>query len=363
MKHEQTRAGKIASILFFILVAFGFIMLASAGIVDGQKKFDSSYFYPLHQAFFGLIPGLLLYYVFARYDYDKWRKWAVPILFVTIGMLVAVFIPGIGVGIRGAQRWLDFGIATVQPAEFLKLSLVLYLAAWFAKRNESAKSLASYVPFFTVLGCVALLLVLQPDFGTLGIVVLIGLTMYFFSGVSIKHFAVFIAIALVMLVVLSLAAPYRFNRIKTFLDPQSDKQGSSYHINQALISMGSGGLFGLGYGQSRQKFNYLPEPAGDSIFALMVEEIGFAGGIAFLILLCLFLLSLLQIAQQTNDLFGRLFVLGVVAWIGGQAFVNIAAISGLIPLTGVPLPLVSYGSSSLVSIMAAMGIVRNVGRV
>ena len=228
----------------------------------------------------------------------------------------------------------------------------------FARKGE--RSVVSLIPFLLVLGAAAALLVLQPDFGTLGIVIIIGLAMFFFSGATFKHFFVLILVMLVLLGGLAVAAPYRFNRIKTFLNPHEDKQNTSYHINQALISIGSGGVWGLGYGQSKQKLGALPEPVGDSIFAVIVEEMGLVGGLALTGLFTIYLFALLQIARQTSDSFGRLVVLGIAVWIGGQALINIAAISGIIPLTGVPLPLISFGSSSLVSLMGAMGIIKNI---
>ncbi|MEK7615808.1 MAG: putative lipid II flippase FtsW [Patescibacteria group bacterium] len=346
--------------LFFVLIIFGLVMLASAGVVEGQKKFDDSYYYAKHQLLFGVLPGIVVFLALARFPYQRWKKFALPILLVALGLLILVFVPSLNVHVKGAQRWIDVGVATVQPSEFLKFALVIYLAAWFGKRKSSASEL---IPFFLILGFIVALLVMQPDFGTLGIVLMISIAMYFFSGAKLWHFLLLLLVLGVVLGGLALAAPYRFDRIKTFLDPQEDTQGASYHINQALISIGSGGVWGLGYGQSKQKFNYLPEPVGDSIFAVIVEELGLVGGLVLIGLFFALLISLAQTAKNTEDSFGRLFLLGVAVWIGGQAFINIAAISGLIPLTGVPLPLISYGSSSLVSLMAAMGIMKNIAHV
>lgn len=364
----MSTVGKLCITIFFVLIIFGLVMLSSAGIIEGQKKFDTSSYYLTHQILFGLLPGLALFFLVAKIPYRKWRTFAFPVLLAVVVLLMLVFVPGLGVGVRGAQRWLNIRIATIQPSEFLKFGLIIYLAAWFNGREPrrlrvgAPTGASGLIPFFLVLGFVAILLVIQPDFGTLGIVMLIAAGMYFFSGARLWHFGVLIAVLALLLAALSIAAPYRFDRIKAFLNPQADKQNTSYHINQALISIGSGGIFGVGYGQSQQKFNYLPEPVGDSIFALIVEELGFVGGVALIGLFVVFLISLMRIAQQSHDPFARLLVLGVAVWIGGQAFLNIAAISGLMPLTGVPLPLISFGSSSLVSIMAAMGIVDNIAK-
>lgn len=353
---------KLAPFIFFLLIIIGLIMLSSAGIVEGQKKFDSSSYYFVHQILFGVFPGLVLFILFSKIPYDKWHKFALPLLIIALGLMVLVLVPSLGVGVKGAQRWLDLRVATIQPSEFLKFALIIYLAAWFSRRSKGNVGIGDLIPFFLILGLVGVLLILQPDFGTLGIVMIIAIAMYFFSGAKLWHFGILIAVIALLLVVLSIAAPYRFNRIKAFLNPQEDKQGTSYHINQALISIGSGGVFGLGYGQSQQKVAYLPEPVGDSIFAVIVEEMGFVGGVVLVALFLLLLMSLMQIAKTSPDLFGRLFVLGFAVWIGGQAFINIAAISGLMPLTGVPLPLISFGSSSLVSLMAGMGIVHNIAK-
>lgn len=354
---------KLVTSLFFLIVIFGLVVLASAGIVEGQKRFGDSYYYIKHQLVYGVGFGLLVFWICSRISFRRWKTLALPLLICAIGLLMLVFIPDFGVGVRGAQRWVHLGVITVQPSEFLKFSLIVYLAAWFARRASGKVSAAQLIPFFLILGFVGILLMLQPDFGTLGIILLIGLAMYFFSGARWRHIIILMLVIGILGGGFALAAPYRFDRIKTFFNPSEDTQGISYHINQALISIGSGGLFGLGYGQSKQKFNYLPEPVGDSIFAILAEELGFVGAMALLGLYIAFLIALVRVAQKTNDPFARLFALGVAVWIGGQAFINVAAISGLMPLTGVPLPLMSYGSSSLVSIMAAMGIVKNVAQV
>ena len=353
---------KVVTFLFFALIIFGLVMLASAGVAEGQKRCGSAYCFLWHQIEFGVLPGVIIFWLFSKVKYDRWRRFALPILLLSIVSLILIFVPGMSTPVKGAQRWLDLKFVTVQPAEFLKFALMVYLAAWFGRREKGGHGIIAHVPFFLVLAGVALLLVLQPDFGTLGIIILIGLSMFFFSGAKFRHIALLVFVAFVMLGGIALAAPYRFERIKTFLDPQTDKQGSAYHVNQAKIAIGSGGIFGLGYGQSKQKLGFLPEPVGDSIFAVIVEELGLVGGMALLLLYLGFLFTMLKIAALAPDPFGRLLVLGVASWIGIQAFINIAAISGLIPLTGVPLPLISYGSSSLVSLMAAMGVVRSVAR-
>ncbi len=356
-------AGKTLTALVFILVILGLAMLSSAGIVEGQKKFDAPYHFFKHQLLYGALPGLALFLIASRINYKIWRKLALPILICVIGLVVLIFIPGFGVTVKGAQRWVNLGDFSFQPAEFLKLAIILYLAAWFSRRDSHISGHWAYsvVPFLLVLGFVGLLLILQPDIKTLALITLISMSLYFFAGAKPAHIMIFFLAFGLVLAALSLE-PYRFNRIKTYLNPSVDQQGASYHINQALLGVGSGGIFGLGYGQSKQKINYLPEPVGDSIFAVIVEEMGFVGGAVVLGLFLVLMLTLVKIANNARDQFAKLYVLGVAVWIIAQAFVNIGAILNLIPLTGVPLPFFSFGSSSLVAILASLGIATNMAR-
>jgi cell division protein FtsW len=356
-------AGRSIIIITFALVFFGLIILSSAGVVEGQKRFDSSYYYISHQFLYGFLPGLMAFFVLSRIDYNRWKKIALPILFFAILLMVAVFIPGVGQQFKGAQRWIAIGPITFQPAEFLKLALIVYLAAWLSARNNRFTNPSySLAPFAIVLALVALLLLLQPDFGTLGLIVIIGVAMYFLSGAKLRHFLAILVIFGIVLGGLAFASPYRFNRIKTFLNPTQDALGTSYHINQALIGIGSGGIFGVGFGRGQQKTNFLPEPVGDSIFAVLVEELGFVGGAVLIALFLALFFSLLRVAKKCTNEFAKLFLLGLGVWIVVQAFINIGAITGIIPLTGLPLPFVSFGGSSMMSLMAAMGIAVNIAR-
>ena len=360
---QVSRSGKFVTFLTLALVVFGLVVLSSAGVVEGQKKFGSSYYYLTHQLLYGVLPGLVLFFILSHINYKVWKRLALPILIVAVGLLVLVFVPATGFGLKGAQRWLDFKFFTFQPSEFLKLGLVIYLAAWFSKREGHINDGPSaVVPFFLVLAFIGLLLLMQPDMGTLALVTIIAIGMYFFAGAKLSHFLIMFLILGLLLGALSLVAPYRFDRIKTFFNSSQDTQGTAYHINQALIGIGSGGIFGLGYGQSKQKFNYLPEPVGDSIFAVLVEELGFVGGIFLVSLFLLLALVMVGIAKNSSSQFGRLLILGITTWISAQAFINIASISGIIPLTGIPLPFVSFGSSSLLSLLSGLGIAVNISR-
>lgn len=349
--------------IILVMLAFGLVMLSSAGIVDGQKKFGSPYYYVKHQFLFGILPGLALAYLLSKIDFRLWRKVALPILFGALGLMILVFVPGFGLALKGARSWIHVGGYTFQPAEFLKLALVIYLAAWFGGRDDRTKNWTyGLVPFFAVLGFIALLLMRQPDVGTLGIVIAIALGIYFVAGIAWKDLAILIAAGALLLAGLIWAAPYRIDRIKAFLDPSIDPRGISYQVNQSLIAIGSGGLFGVGFGHSTQKFGFLPETVGDSIFAIIVEELGYVGGL-FTIGLFLALSYLLSgIARQSGDRFAALYVMGVNTWIVSQAFVNIAAVSGIGPLTGLPLPFISYGGTALIALLASLGIVLNIAK-
>ncbi|MBI2057632.1 MAG: putative lipid II flippase FtsW [Candidatus Yanofskybacteria bacterium] len=350
-------------IITFVLIVFGLLALSSAGIVDGQKRFGSDYYYFVHQLLNGVLPGLFLFFVFSKIKYKFWKKISLPLLIFSLALLLAVFIPRFGFSAKGATRWISLGFLSFQPSEILKFSLIVYFAAWFSGRNENIRNWSySIVPFFVVLGFVGLLLALQPDVGTLGIIALIALSLYFFAGAKVSHFGILILVLAVIFFALVQLAPYRFNRFLAFFNPTSDPQGISYHINQALIAIGRGGIWGVGFGQSQQKINFLPEPVGDSIFAVVAEELGLIGAVSFIFLIFLLSFQLVKVANNTSDRFGQLFILGMMVWIGSQSLINIGAITGLLPLTGIPLPFVSYGGTSIAALLAGLGIAVNIAK-
>src|SRR3989344_4506840 len=261
-----------------VLLVFGLIILSSAGIIEGGKKFGDSYYYLKKQVLYGVLPGLLLFFLFSKINYGFWKKVSFLVLFVSLLTIVLVFVPDIGIGLKGANRWVSLWGLSFQPSEILKLAMVIYLAAWFGSRDERVKSWSYNVaPFFVVISFIGLLLALQPDVGTLAVVVLIALGIYFVAGSNPKHLFAIVAIFIIAVAGLIFIEPYRFNRIKTFLDPSLDPRGISYQLNKYLIAIGSGGLFGNGYNESTQKWGFLPEVVNDSIFAIVVEELGFVG--------------------------------------------------------------------------------------
>ncbi|MEK7121571.1 MAG: FtsW/RodA/SpoVE family cell cycle protein, partial [Patescibacteria group bacterium] len=262
-----------------ILVVFGLVVLSSAGIVDGQKKFGSPYYYLTHQLLYGVIPGLIGMFILFRVDYRFWKKISLFVLIGSLALMIMIFMPNFGQGLKGATRWISLGAFSFQPSEILKLSLIIYLAAWFGNRNERTKKWSyGIMPFLIVLSFVALLLFLQPDIGTLIVVSFISLGIYFLAGPSYKQFVGIILVLFLGLSAIIVVEPYRFERLKSFWDPSADPRGSSYQINQSLITIGSGGLLGVGYNNSSQKQGgFLPEVIGDSFFAIIADELGLVG--------------------------------------------------------------------------------------
>ncbi|MCX7778881.1 MAG: putative lipid II flippase FtsW [Patescibacteria group bacterium] len=349
-------------VLIFILLIIGLIFLASASWVMGYKNFQDPDYYLKHQIFYGLLPGLLFFFIFALIRYQFWRKLSLLSLIFSIVLLLAVFIPGLG--IKGqAHRWLNLRVFSFQPIEVLKLSLILFLAYFFEKKEATIKNFSStFLPFIFILGLISFLIIKQPNFSGLMIVLLISLSIYFVAGANLIYlFLVFCLLAIFSPLFLKFF-PYLKNRLLTFISPGLEPQGISYHLQQALIAIGSGGLFGRGLGRSGQKFFYLPEVFGDSIFAVMAEELGFVLTSLVVVLFFLLIWRGLKIAKNAPDLFSRLVGVGIVSWFGFQTFINIGAMLKLLPLTGVPLPLISYGGSALIANLAAFGILVNISK-
>lgn len=346
------------------LVVFGLMMIASAGIIYSSTRFGDGYYFFKRQLLFGVIPGLLIFAIVQKIDYHFWKKFVVPFFFLSLIFLVLVFVPGVGVKIYGANRWINLGPISFQPSEMMKLSLILYLAMWLeSKGRKTVKDFfEGFAPFMVIMGFIGFLIMKQPDIGTLGVIMLTSLAIYFSSGARTTHIFSILLAGFLGVVVLIKMAPYRMNRFLVFLNPDTDRQGIGYHINQALIAIGSGGILGIGLGHSRQKFNYLPEPVGDSIFAIIGEELGLIGATILVALFVMLAIRGYKIAKEAPDEFGKLIAVGITSWIIFQAFINIGAIIGLIPLTGVPLPFVSYGGTSLIFLLAGVGILANISK-
>lgn len=339
-----------------LLSAFGLLMVYDSSVALAIRDFGNQYYY-LQEQVKWVCAGFVVFVIASLVDYRVYRKLAFPMLIGTIFLLLIVFIPGVGVKALGARRWIDLGFTVLQPAELAKLTLVIYLSAWF-----SAKEKGRLVSFLLLVGLLAGLILLEPDLGTTLVLVATAVTMYFFSGAPLAQFALMIPVLIAGAFGLAVTSPYRFRRLTTFFNPENDPLGASYHIRQATIALGSGGLFGVGIGKSRQKYEYLPEANTDSIFAIIGEEIGFIGVLVLIGVFIVLIWRGFRIARQQQDLFGRYLALGITSWIAYQVIMNIAAMVALIPLTGVPMPLLSYGGSSLIVVLAGLGILVNISK-
>jgi cell division protein FtsW len=357
-KPDYILLGIIASLLIVGLVA-----LFSSSIMESQKDYGNAHAYFLHQLLFGVGGGSIAGFIAYKVHYKKWRSFALPMLLSAIILLIFVLIPSFSEVAGGARRWLALGDFSFQPSELAKLSLIIYLAAWLEARQKALRSWnEGLFPFLLILGSVGGLILLQPDVGTFGVIALFAAIMFFGSGASIVHIGAIAALGIGLLFFLAKLEPYRMARLISFFDRAQDPLGISYQINQALLAIGSGGMFGVGLWHSIQKYSSLPEPMTDSIFAVWAEETGFLGAIFLVSLFVAFGFRGFQIASHAHDRFGKLLALGITFWILSQALINIGSMVGFVPLTGIPLPFVSYGGSSMVVTLAGVGILLNISK-
>ncbi len=346
-----------------ILVVAGYLIFASASLGLLSKQAVKYANVAFNQTFFGLFLGSLACVATAHIDYKLYRKYAFFIFVFSCIATLLVFVPHIGVGHGGAQRWVYLGPISFQPSEFLKIGFILYFAAWLASVKDKAQTLKyGLIPFISIISVVGIILLLQPDTDTFMVIVFSGIAMYLTAGGKWRYILLMGLCGIIGLTALAFARPYVMSRIMTFVHPSANAQGSGYQIQQSLIAIGSGGMFGRGFGQSIQKFNVLPEPIGDSIFAVASEEFGFVGSISIILLFIFFAFRGLKIASGLPDAFGRLMVVGIVILIVSQAFVNIGAMVGILPLSGITLPFVSHGGTALFMTLAEVGIVLNISK-
>lgn len=344
----------------FFLTAFGLVMIYDSSIVQALRDFSDKYYFVKLQLIWAAI-GFAALLFFSKFNYQKLKKITIPLVISGIILLIIVIIPGVASEVYGAKRRIDIGFITIQPAEFIKLAYVLYLAN-FLSRLPKLDHLNSLLASLATTALIIGLVLLEPDLGTASVIVAISLIVYFAAGLSIRYFLFLGPVIAILGFLFALSAPYRINRLLSFVNPLRDPQGSSYHINQILIALANGGLFGLGLGQSRQKYEYLPEVATDSIFAIVAEELGFFGSLILLTLLLFLIYRGIKIAKNATDHFGRLLALGITSWIGIQTVVNLGSMVALFPLTGIPLPFISYGGSALVTNLAAIGILLSISK-
>ncbi len=343
------------------LLALGLVMVLSSSSVTAGVGLNDPYYFFKRQLMWVVVGGIG-FYVCLRVDYWYWRRLAPWILAATLVLLVAVLVPHIGRNVNGARRWLGVGSATFQPSELAKLTMVVYVAAWLTTRGAEriARFSRTALPVLLMVGAVAFLILREPDLGTAASLAATALVMLYAVGVPLGQFIAMLGLAVPVLAAAIFTSTYRRNRLLAFLNPQAHPQESGYHILQALYALGSGGIFGVGLGQSRQKYFYLPEEHTDSIFAILGEELGLVGGLLVLGLFALVVWRGFRIAANAPDLFGTLLAAGLTTMLAIQAIVNIGVVTGVLPVTGIPLPLISYGGSSLVFTMAAIGMLANI---
>lgn len=365
MQARGHRGDYVLALAVFILMAFGLIMMYNINPALSQKllgRVDSGYYF--RGQLINIVVAVVAWAVAINIYYQRWRKWALPMLVAALLALVLLMVPALSFSKNGATRWLSLGPLSFQPAELLKLSLIIYLAAWFERRQSELRSFwDGVVPFVVMLGITSIVVVIfQRDMGTMMVLALAALGMFYVAGIRLYHLGLIIAAGAMAGWLAIITFPHRMSRLATFLDPTKDSTGGGYHISQALIAIGSGGLFGLGLGKSIQIYGYLPEASNDSIFAIIGEEFGLIGAVIIIGLFGIIIYRGIEIARTAPDIFGRLVATGITLIILFQSFINIAAMLSLLPLTGIPLPFISYGGSSLVIMLFATGILFNISR-
>lgn len=349
--------------LIVTLVILGFFIFISASLGLYAQQGLSLMAVATRQFLLGVVGGLAAMWVVSWIPYTFWKRFAIPIFLLSLAATAAVFIPGLGYSHNGATRWIEFGSISFQPVELLKVGFVVCFAAWCSYAGKKIKTLSyGVLPFIIMLGLVGGLLFAQPDTGSLLVIGLAGGAMFIAAGARWLHIAGLAGLGVTALSILAYVRPYIQERLLTFINPATDPFGAGYQIQQSLIAVGSGKWLGRGFGQSIQKFNFVPEPVGDSIFAVFAEEWGFVGSLILIGLFIALALRGYKIAANSSNTFSRLLVIGLVTLIAAQSFVNIAAMIGILPLTGLPLIFVSHGGTALFTALASVGIILNVSR-
>ncbi|OHA16386.1 MAG: hypothetical protein A2825_02810 [Candidatus Taylorbacteria bacterium RIFCSPHIGHO2_01_FULL_43_120] len=360
---KKVKIDKIFLIITLCLVLFGALIFTSAALGllagSGAKYSDVA----VSHIVFGIGLGLIAMVFSSRFDYKHLRKYSFYLYISALALTFLVFVPGLNFEHGGAKRWIDIAGVTFQPSEFLKLAFVIYLAAWLAAMREKVSTVKfGFLPFLILLATAAAALLPQPDTDTFLIIFAAGLGMFLIAGAKIRHILTLGAICVVLVGALAFTRPYVMERIKIFINPAANPQGSGYQIRQSLIAIGSGEIFGRGFGQSIQKFDFLPEPIGDSIFAVAAEEFGFVGSVLLIMLYTAFAVRGFKIASRAPDRFSGLLVTGIVILIISQSFLNISAMLGVLPLSGLPLLFVSHGGTAMLVTLFAVGIVLNISK-
>jgi len=358
----------LLAITIFLLL-FGILFLASVSAVFSQKKFGNPTYYLFHQILWGILPGIILGFIVFKTSLSYLKKWSWVFFLINLFLMILVFFPFFQIHRGGASRWLNFRIFTFQPSEILKISFIVYLSALldnkvkksYSKKRKN-KNTSLFFIFLLIVGVVIFLLTCQSDLSTLGIILITGILIYFFSGTPFWQTAILLVLGGGAGLLLIKLFPYRLNRVLVWLNYIKDPMGIGYQLKQSLIAIGSGGIGRLALGMSQQKFGFIPQAMSDSIFAIIGEELGFIGSSLLIVVFLLFLWRGIKIARKRTDRFSQFLALGITFWIVIQAFTNIGAMIGLLPLTGIPLPFISYGGSHIVSELIGVGLLLNISK-
>jgi cell division protein FtsW len=345
-----------------VLNIIGVVMVLSASSVSSLTDYGSPWYFFLRQLLWTLL-GIVAFVVGIRIDYRGLRRFVRPLLIVSAVLLVAVLIPGVGVHVSGSRRWIGAGMFRFQPSELAKLALLLYAADLASRRAREMTDWRRVVkPVIIVLLGFGALVMKQPDLGSALVLALITVTVLVAAGARSKHLAVIGVSGVSLVTLLAFAEPYRRARMLTFLHPFTDRSNEGYQIAQSLIAIGTGGWTGVGLGASRAKWNFLPNAHTDFIFAIIAEELGLLGGLLVLAMFGVFAVLGIRTAARASDRFGALLAVGITAWVVGQAVINVGAVCGMLPITGIPLPFISFGGTALVSTMFSVGVLANIAR-
>ncbi len=362
MNKTRTNPDILIIISTLLLLSIGVIMVYSSSAVLALHEMGDQAYYVKRQLIFAFL-GIIAMFVTMNLDYWILRKWSKEILITCFLLLLLVLIPGVGLVRGGARSWLGIGAFSIQPSEFIKLAMIIFMAKWL---SENQKKLPFFfkglLPMLALSGAAFALIMLQPDLGTGTVLMGTIMLMIFVAGARITHLATLGMAGIAGFVALVLAEPYRVKRILAFLDPWQDPLGSGYQTIQSLFAIGPGGLMGVGLGHSRQKYNYLPEPYNDFIFSILAEELGFIGGTAVLILFLLLIWRGLRTAITAQDPFGSYVAVGITGMIALQVLINVGVVTGLFPVTGITLPFMSAGGSSLTLTLTGIGVLLNISR-
>lgn len=360
MRHHS--ADKVFIILICLITLLGFAALLSASLIMGKTNFDDPYHYLKHQLLTGGLVGAIGFLIASKVYYRKLEKFSWVLILIGIVLMILTLTP-LGVEIKGATRWINIAGFQFQPSEVLKFAFIIYISALFANKFSKNKGvLQGLIPFLIILAVICGLFILQKSTSSMMLIVITAALLFFLSGAKMKEIFIVGILIVALLAVLIIARPYQMKRFLSFMDSDSDPQGRDYHINQSLIAIGSGGVFGVGFGNAISKYNYLPEPMGDSIFAVIAQEFGFIGSVFVLLLYLIIFIKGMAIAKASPDKFSYLTVTGIMSVVLIQALVNIGAMTKLIPLTGQPLPFISYGGTNLAVLLTSMGIIVNISK-